>query len=160
MRVLLVCVGRLKAGAERDLVARYTERAKAGGRALGLSGFDTLELAESAARRSEDRMADEGQAILAAVPPGARLFALDPRGRNLSSEDFAGRLRVDRDGGASALCLVIGGADGLADAVRARADLLLAYGTATFPHQLVRVMLAEQVYRATTILAGHPYHRA
>ncbi len=160
MRVLLICVGRLKAGAERDLVARYLDRAKAGGRSLGLSGFDTVELTESAARRPDDRMAEEGQAILAAIPAGATVFVLDPRGRNLSSEDFAARLSRDRDAGAGGFCLIIGGADGLSDALRARADGLLAFGAATFPHQLVRVMLAEQIYRATTILAGHPYHRA
>lgn len=160
MRVLLLAVGRLKAGAERDLVARYLDRAKAGGRSLGLAGFDTVELSESAARRADDRMAEEGQALLAAVPAGSTLVALDPRGRNLTSEAFAERMRADRDGGVPALCCVIGGADGLAEAVRSRADILLAFGAATFPHQLVRVMLAEQIYRATTILAGHPYHRA
>lgn len=160
MRILLICVGRLKAGAERDLVSRYLDRAKASGRSLGLSGFETVELSESAARRSEDRMVEEGQGILAAIPAGATVIVLDPRGRSLSSEDFSARLRIDRDRGAPAACLVIGGADGLADALRSRADVLLAFGAATFPHQLVRVMLAEQVYRATTILSGHPYHRA
>lgn len=160
MRVLLLCVGRLKAGAERDLVTRYVDRAKAGGRSLGFSAFDTIELSESAARRPDDRMAEEGQAILAAIPAGATVFALDPRGRNLTSEALSERLRVDRDSGVPAACFLIGGADGLSDAVRNRADVLLAFGAATFPHQLVRVMLAEQVYRATTILAGHPYHRA
>ncbi|MFG1462493.1 23S rRNA (pseudouridine(1915)-N(3))-methyltransferase RlmH [Xanthobacter sp. DSM 24535] len=160
MRILLVCIGRLKAGAERDLVTRYFERARASGRALGLTGFETLEFAESAARRAEDRMAEEGATLLAAIPAGAILVALDPRGRALSSEDFSTRIQLDRDAGASAFCLVIGGADGLSDAVRARAGLMLAFGAATFPHQLVRVMLAEQLYRATTILSGHPYHRA
>ncbi|MFG1477275.1 23S rRNA (pseudouridine(1915)-N(3))-methyltransferase RlmH [Xanthobacter sp. V4C-4] len=160
MRLILVCVGRLKAGAERDLVARYLERARAAGRALGFTAVDSVEIAESAARRAEDRMAEEAGAILAAVPAGAMLLALDPRGRNVSSEDFAHRMGAWRDGGTPALALVIGGADGLAEGVRSRAGLLLAYGSATFPHQLVRVMLAEQVYRAVTILAGHPYHRA
>ncbi|WP_454918315.1 23S rRNA (pseudouridine(1915)-N(3))-methyltransferase RlmH [Xanthobacter sediminis] len=160
MRLVLVCVGRLKAGAERDLVARYLERARAAGRALGFSAVDMVEIAESAARRAEDRMSEEGAAILAAVPAAAALMVLDPRGKNLTSEDFAHRLGALRDGGTGALALVIGGADGLSDAVRARAAPLLAFGAATFPHQLVRVMLAEQVYRAVTILAGHPYHRA
>ncbi|MFG1295284.1 23S rRNA (pseudouridine(1915)-N(3))-methyltransferase RlmH [Xanthobacter variabilis] len=160
MRLLLVCVGRLKAGAERDLVARYLERARAAGRAQGFSAVDMVEISESAARRAEDRMAEEGAAILGAVPPGTGLMVLDPRGKNVSSEDFSRRLGALRDGGMPALALVIGGADGLSDAVRARAELLLAYGAATFPHQLVRVMLAEQLYRAVTILAGHPYHRA
>lgn len=160
MRLVLACVGRLKAGAERDLVARYLERIRPAGRPLGLGPCDMVEIAESAARRAEDRMAEEGAALLAALPPGAGLVALDPRGRNLSSPDFAQRIASERDGGLSALAFVIGGADGLSDPVRERASLLLAYGAATFPHQLVRVMLAEQLYRAVTILAGHPYHRA
>jgi 23S rRNA (pseudouridine1915-N3)-methyltransferase len=160
VRILICCIGRMKAGAERELVARYLDRAKAGGRALGLSGFDVSEHAESAARRAEDRMAEEGAALLAAIPAGARLCLLDPRGKNLSSEDFSARIGRERDAGAGAFACVIGGADGLSPELRARADLLLAFGTATFPHQLVRVMLAEQVYRATTILSGHPYHRA
>lgn len=160
MRLLFVCVGRLKAGAERDLVARYVERARGSGRALGFSTVDLLEIPESSARRPADRMAEEGGALLAACPPGAFVVVLDPRGRNLDSADFAARLARARDGGASVLCFLIGGADGLSEEARSRADLMLAFGAATFPHQLVRVMLAEQVYRAMTILSGHPYHRA
>lgn len=160
LRLLLASVGRLKAGAERDLVARYIERARASGRALGFGDVQMVEIAESSARRAEDRMAEEGTALLAACPPGALLVALDPRGRNLSSEDLATRMGQERDNGRAAMCLLIGGADGLSDAVRSRAGLLLAFGAATFPHQLVRVMLAEQLYRGMTILAGHPYHRA
>ncbi|MGQ3674508.1 23S rRNA (pseudouridine(1915)-N(3))-methyltransferase RlmH [Xanthobacter sp. TB0139] len=160
MRILLACVGRLKAGAERDLVARYLERARASGRALGFGDVQMLEIAESSARRAEDRMAEEGAALLAACPPGTFLVALDPRGRNLPSEELSARMARERDDGRPAICLVIGGADGLSDAVRSKASLLLAFGAATFPHQLVRVMLAEQIYRAMTILSGHPYHRA
>ncbi len=160
MRLVLACVGRLKAGAERDLVARYVERARASGRALGFGDVQMLEIAESSARRAEDRMAEEGTALLAACPAGSFLVALDPRGRHLSSEDLSARLGAERDAGRPAICLIIGGADGLSDAVRARAGVLLAFGAATFPHQLVRVMLAEQIYRAMTILSGHPYHRA
>lgn len=160
MRLVLACVGRLKAGAERELVTRYVERIRPAGRPLGLGPCDMIEIAESAARRPEDRMAEEGAALLAALPAGAGLVVLDPRGRSLSSEDFAARIASDRDAGVPALAFVIGGADGLSDQVRARAGLMIAYGAATFPHQLVRAMLAEQIYRAVTILAGHPYHRA
>lgn len=160
MRLVLACVGRLKAGAERDLVARYVDRIRPAGRPLGLGPCDMIEITESAARRAEDRMAEEAAALLSALPAGAGLVVLDPRGRNLSSEDFARRIAADRDGGLSALAFVIGGADGLGEEVRARASLMIAYGAATFPHQLVRAMLAEQIYRAVTILAGHPYHRA
>ncbi|MFG1351738.1 23S rRNA (pseudouridine(1915)-N(3))-methyltransferase RlmH [Xanthobacter autotrophicus] len=160
MRLVLACVGRLKAGAERDLVTRYVDRIRPAGRPLGLGPCDMIEIPESAARRAEDRMAEEGAALLAALPAGAGLIVLDPRGRQVSSADFAARVAAERDGGLSALAFVIGGADGLCDAVRDKAMLMVAYGTATFPHQLVRVMLAEQIYRAVTILAGHPYHRA
>ena len=160
MRLVLACVGRLKAGAERELVTRYVDRARAGGRQVGFTQVDMVAIGESTARRPEDRMAEEGAALVAAFPPDAALVMLDPRGRNLSSEAFTDWLRERRDGGSGSICLVIGGADGLSEHVRSRAGLLLAYGAATFPHQLVRVMAAEQLYRAVTILSGHPYHRA
>ena len=160
MRLVLACVGRLKAGAERDLVARYFDRARATGRTIGLPQMDMVEMSESAARRPDDRMAEEGAALIAALPPAGKLLVLDPRGRNLSSEDLARRIGEGREDGLAALSVVIGGADGSSEALRQRADTLIAFGTATFPHQLVRVMLAEQIYRATTILSGHPYHRA
>ena len=159
MRLALIAVGRLKAGAERDLAARYLERALAAARAVGLAGIDMRELEDSRARRPEDRKAEEARAILAAVPPGARLLLLDERGKNLSSEEFARDIGNARDGGLPVLALAIGGPDGLDPALRARASLVLAFGAMTWPHQLARVMAAEQIYRAVTILAGHPYHR-
>ena len=85
---------------------------------------------------------------------------LDARGKSLTSEDFAKRLAALRENGAAAALFLIGGADGLAEEARKDADLVLAFGAATFPHQLVRILLAEQIYRAVTILSGHPYHRA
>ncbi|WP_371348040.1 23S rRNA (pseudouridine(1915)-N(3))-methyltransferase RlmH [Ancylobacter sp. IITR112] len=160
MRLILLAVGRLKAGPERELCARYLDRSAKGGRALGLSGPDVTEIGESAARRPEDRMAEEGAALLAALPDAGAVIALDPRGAEMTSEQIAADLAALRDRGSRSLSFVIGGADGLSEAVRGRADRLIAFGRATFPHQLVRVMLAEQIYRATTILAGHPYHKA
>lgn len=160
MRLVLACVGRLKAGAERELVTRYFDRARATGRAVGLTQMDMTEVSESSARRPDDRMAEEGEALLAPFAAGARLYALDPRGRNVSSEELSRLIAEAREAAVPALGFLIGGADGLGEKVRTRASGLLAFGTATFPHQLVRVMLAEQVYRATTILTGHPYHRA
>ena len=160
MRLVLACIGRQKAGAERELVTRYLDRARAGGRQIGFTQVDMVEIGESTARRPEDRMAEEGAALVAAFPADAALVMLDPRGQNLSSEAFTGWIRERRDEGVPAICFVIGGADGLSGQVRSRATLLLAYGAATFPHQLVRVMAAEQLYRAVTILCGHPYHRA
>ena len=101
----------------------------------------------------------EAELILAAVPPGARLVALDQRGTEWSSRDLADRLRAWRDGGAGALVFAIGGAEGLGPAVIGRADAVLSLGQMTWPHLLVRCMLLEQLYRAQQILAGHPYHR-
>jgi len=108
----------------------------------------------------ERRKAAEADLLLAAIPSGAAIVALDERGRDASSEDLAGQLGLWRDGGRRAVAFLIGGPDGLADAAVAAADLRLAFGRLTWPHRLVRVMLAEQLYRATTILSGHPYHRA
>ncbi len=160
MKLILGAVGRLKAGPERDLAARYLERARAASRPLGLSGPDVRELDESRARRAEDRKADEAKALLALAPAGGRIVVLDERGAHLSSEQFAALIGKARDDGAPALTLFIGGADGLDESLRAKANLALAFGAMTWPHQLVRVMAAEQIYRAVTILSGHPYHRA
>lgn len=160
VRLLILAVGRMKAGPERELCARYIERTAKGGRALSLTGPDVVEIAESAARRPDDRMTEEGAALLAALPEETAVIALDPRGREASSEEIAADIAALRDRGVRALSFLIGGADGLSDAARGRADRLVAFGRATFPHQLVRVMMAEQLYRATTILAGHPYHKA
>lgn len=159
MRLLVVAVGRMKTGPERELCARYLDRAGKSGRALGLSGPDVVEIAESAARRAEDRMADEGAGLIAALSGETTVLGLDPRGSEISSEQLAADVAALRDRGVRALAFVIGGADGLSEAVRGRADRLIAFGRATFPHQLVRVMMAEQIYRVTTILAGHPYHK-
>ncbi|WP_349368513.1 23S rRNA (pseudouridine(1915)-N(3))-methyltransferase RlmH [Salinarimonas sp.] len=158
MRLAILAVGRLKAGPERELVERYAGRAGALARTLGLSGPDMTEIAESRARREADRRAEEGAAILAKASEGA-LIALDERGRALDSPGFSAKLGVWRDAGRPAATFVIGGPDGLDEAVRARAELVLSFGGLTIPHQLVRVLVAEQVYRAFTILAGHPYHR-
>ncbi|MEH3145520.1 MAG: 23S rRNA (pseudouridine(1915)-N(3))-methyltransferase RlmH [Methylobacterium frigidaeris] len=159
MRLALVAVGRLKRGPERDLAEGYRARADALARGLGFSPIQLHELSESRARRAADRCAEEGAAILGQIPPGAAALVLDEGGKALTSPDVAGRFAAWRDGGRSHLAIVIGGADGLNPAVRARADLVFAFGAATLPHGLVRVLVLEQVYRAMTILAGHPYHR-
>ena len=158
MKVTVVAVGRLKTGPERELLDRYRDRADRAGRQLGLT-FDTREIAESSARNPATRKEEEAAAILAAVPAAAALIALDERGKPLDSRGFADRIAAWRDGGTKDLAVVIGGPDGLAPAFTDRADLRLAFGAMTWPHQLVRVMLAEQLYRAVTILSGHPYHR-
>lgn len=160
MRLLIVAVGRLKAGPERELCERYVERARQLGRNMGLTGPDIVEIPESAARRPVDRMAEEAAAIVAAVPEEAAVLALDPNGVAFSSEQIAGDIASLRDRRARSFAFIIGGADGLGEAVRERADRQLSFGRATFPHQIVRVLVAEQLYRAATILAGHPYHKA
>jgi 23S rRNA (pseudouridine1915-N3)-methyltransferase len=160
MRLLIAAVGRLKSGPERDLLGRYTDRANAAGRAVSLAPVEITEIAESQSKRPADRMAEEWERIGAAVSKGAKRIVLDARGRNLSSEDFAKKIAGFRDQGASTTAFVIGGADGLPDKARSEADLSLSFGAATFPHQIVRILLAEQIYRAITILSGHPYHRA
>ena len=159
MRLLIAAVGRFKTGPERVLIERYLERANAAGRAVGLAPVNVIEVAESSARRPADRLAEEASALKAALPKGARRISLDSRGRNLSSEDFAAHLAAWRDSGASTAVFFIGGADGLAASASKDSDLVISFGSATFPHQIVRILLAEQIYRAITILSGHPYHR-
>jgi 23S rRNA (pseudouridine1915-N3)-methyltransferase len=160
MRLLIAAVGRLKAGPERELLDRYVERANAAGRTVSLAPLEISEIAESQNRRPPERMSDERRKLEAAIPKGAKVVLLDGGGKPLSSDDFAARLAGFRDQGASGTAFLIGGADGLDPGLRAEADLVLSYGAATFPHQIVRILLAEQIYRAITILSGHPYHRA
>jgi 23S rRNA (pseudouridine1915-N3)-methyltransferase len=160
VKLILGAVGRLKASLERDLATRYLERARAAARPLGLSGPDVREIEESRARRADDRKAEEARVLLATAPPGARIIVLDERGSSISSEKFSAALARIRDESAPALAMFIGGPDGLDEDLRRRAHLVVAFGAQTWPHQLVRVMAAEQIYRAITILSGHPYHRA
>jgi|SRR5690554_819247 len=158
MRVSIAAVGRMKAGPERDLVARYLERAVGGGKPLALTGFDVIELTEARSSSAASRKAEEAKALHAAVPDGI-VVALDERGKLMASEPLARQIGRWRDDGRPAISFVIGGADGLDPQFTARADLVLSFSPLTWPHQLVRIMLAEQLYRVTTILAGHPYHR-
>ncbi len=159
MRLTLIAVGRVKAGPERELVERYRSRIVAGARALGFGAFEIVEIAESRARREADRRSEEAKAIREKAGT-ARLVLLDERGRNGSSEEFAATLAGWRDDGVAATAFVIGGADGLDQALTRDAAMQIAFGRLTLPHQLVRVLMAEQIYRALTIIGGHPYHRA
>lgn len=160
MRLVIVALGRLKNGPERDLSARYRERATALGRSHGFGACDLVEIPESRARRAADRQAEEAAGILSQIPADAAVLAYDERGRSdMSSERLAEKIGLWRDAARPILAIVVGGPDGLDDTVRARADLILAFGAATLPHGLVRVLVLEQAYRTLTILAGHPYHR-
>jgi 23S rRNA (pseudouridine1915-N3)-methyltransferase len=160
MRLLIAAVGRLKQGPERELAADYLKRAKAIGRNFGLRDIEIVEIRESRAQDAERRRTEESIAIANVVPEDAVVAMLDERGDNLDSAALAGLLRKWREENRAAVCFVIGGADGLAQTLCERARLKLAFGASTWPHQLVRIMLLEQLYRAGTIFAGHPYHRA
>ncbi len=159
MRLNIIAIGRMKAGPEQSLVSRYLERCRSSGKNLGLQGFEIIQFPESQKATSALRKGDEAKTILAALPRDARLIALDEKGKNQTSARFASSLGQYRDEGIGAVCFVIGGPDGLDNTVRTRANLVLSFSPLTWPHQLVRIMLAEQLYRATTILGGHPYHR-
>lgn len=160
MRLLIAAVGRLNKGPEADLVVDYLERARGQGRTIGFSSVSCVEVEAPKGLAGAVRQTREGHLLLHSAPAVRRLVALDELGENLSSEAFARLLGAWRDQGAAATAFLIGGADGLAPEVREKADKLMAFGRATFPHLLVRAMLAEQIYRAMTILSGHPYHRA
>jgi 23S rRNA (pseudouridine1915-N3)-methyltransferase len=160
MRIVLAVVGRLKQGPERELAERYRKRAADAGRAAGLNSFDIVEIKESRAGDAARRMLEESIAIANVIPERAVTVILDERGESMNSASFAGRLQGWRAQDAPAVAFVIGAADGLAPGLREKADLAIAFGAATWPHQLVRIMLLEQIYRAVTILAGHPYHRS
>ncbi|MEH7827918.1 23S rRNA (pseudouridine(1915)-N(3))-methyltransferase RlmH [Gemmobacter denitrificans] len=156
MRVHLCAVGRLRTGPERDLIDDYVTRFDRTGRALALGPFSEHEVED----RKGGGMEAEAALLDRALPSGAMLVTLDERGRVLSSPEFAEHLARWRDGGRQDLAFVIGGADGIAPGLRARADFSISFGRMVWPHMLVRVMLAEQLYRAAAILAGTPYHRA
>jgi 23S rRNA (pseudouridine1915-N3)-methyltransferase len=160
MRIVVAAVGRLKQGPERELAERYRKRAAAAGRGAGLQAFDVVEIRESRAGDAARRMLEESIAIANVIPEQSRTVILDERGENISSASLAGQLQGWRAQGSAATAFIIGGPDGLAPALREKAALAIAFGAATWPHQLTRVMLLEQLYRAVTMLAGHPYHRA
>jgi len=156
MRVHICAVGRLRAGPERDLVDDYLARFDKTARAMHLGPAREHEVED----KRGSGMAAEAALLERAIPGGALLMTLDERGRTLSSPQFAGKLEQWRDEGRRDLALVIGGADGMAPELRKRADFSLSFGAMVWPHMLVRVMVAEQLYRAATILSGGPYHRA
>jgi 23S rRNA (pseudouridine1915-N3)-methyltransferase len=159
MRVMIAAIGRLKSGPERELAERYLKRAAQGGRSVGLTGFDLIEIRESRADNPARRMLEESIAVANVIPERAVKVLMDERGESMPSATFAGRLQAWRAEDKPAVVFVIGGADGLAPALKDRSSLTMGFGAATWPHQLVRVMLLEQLYRAVTILSGHPYHR-
>lgn len=159
MRIIVAAIGRLKAGPETELAERYRKRAAQTGRANGWRDVEVIEIRESRAQETEKRMIEESIALANIIPDGALLVVLDERGDNLDSGKFAAQLRKWRADDRPAVVFVIGGPDGLAPSLRDKAQMRLSLGAATWPHQLARVMLLEQLYRAATMLSGHPYHR-
>ncbi len=155
MRVHICAVGRLRTGPERKLFDDYTTRFGRTGRALGLGPLTLNEVDD----RKSGGMTGEAPLLARAIPEGATRVMLDERGKLLDSVQFSRHLATWRDSGARDVAFVIGGADGIAPDLRDTADLTLSFGAMVWPHMLVRVMLAEQLYRAATILAGSPYHR-
>lgn len=156
MKISLCVVGRLRTGPERTLITDYLGRFDKTGRALALGPATVVEV--------EDRKngGPQAEAILLdrACPDGAVRVVLDERGRTLTSPDFARHLADWRDQGRASVAFCIGGADGLDPGFRDKSDMALSFGSMVWPHMLARVMLAEQLYRASAILAGTPYHRA
>ncbi|MBX4907433.1 MULTISPECIES: 23S rRNA (pseudouridine(1915)-N(3))-methyltransferase RlmH [Rhizobium] len=159
MRIGLFAVGRLKSGPEKDLVARYLDRFAKAGSAVALEFTRITEVGESRASNAETRKREEAAMLLKSLAEGSVLILLDERGKALDSQAFANLLGTYRDQGKRELTIAIGGADGLDPALYDRADATLCLGKMTWPHQLVRTLIAEQLYRAVTILSGHPYHR-
>lgn len=153
MRILLLVVGRMKSGPERDLVDEYLKRAGPIARSLGFRGIEEVEVAGGGGLEAE------AERILAKLPAGAKSIRLDEFGRAQRSRDFAGNLSKWRDQGVPDLVFLIGGAEGYGDSVRSAVPDTMAFGPQTWPHRFVRVMLAEQLYRAVSILAGTPYHK-
>ena len=159
MRILVAAVGRLK-GPESELCERYRKRAAVAGRGLGWREIDIVEVKESRADDAGKRRIEESIALANLVPADSATVLLDPKGENLDSGAMTACLAKWRCNNRTAAVFMIGGPDGLAETLSNKADLRLAFGAATWPHQLVRAMLLEQLYRAATILSGHPYHRA
>jgi 23S rRNA (pseudouridine1915-N3)-methyltransferase len=160
MRLLILAVGHARGTSEGALCDDFIERAARMGRNMGFTSIALEEVSVSKARETKARMDDEAQRLAARVPDGAHVILLDAKGKGMTSEDFSETLGLLRDAGTRDMAFVIGGPDGLVPLPGIRAGRSLAFGPQTWPHLMVRAMLSEQIYRALTILAGHPYHRA
>ncbi len=159
MRVDIFAIGRLKDDAEAAIIARYRKRFDHTGRACGLGPLGIEDFPESRAATAAERKAEEAVRLMKAAG-SASLIVLEVTGKSLSSEAFAAHLRSLADGGSKACAFLIGGPDGHGTEVLAAPALKLSLGALTLPHGLARVVLTEQLYRAATILTGHPYHRS
>ncbi len=160
MRVTLAAIGRARDEPEAALFERYWDRAVALGPKLGFSRFSTAFIETSRKPSAAERMREEAGLLQRRLPHPAHVVMLDSRGKSLTSDAFAGQLARVRDTGIADIAFVIGGPDGLLPDFTDSAQARIAFGPQTWPHLLVRTMLAEQIFRALSILAGHPYHRA
>lgn len=160
MRIAISAIGKLKDAEERSIVERYAKRLNGTGKSLGLGPIEIREFSESRAAGVDERKREEAARLLREIGPGDVTIALDPLGRSFTSEAFAALIRETRDGGTKTCNFLIGGPDGHGDSALAAAGVKLSLGFLTLPHGLARVVLVEQLYRAATILSGHPYHRA
>ena len=160
MRLTILAIGSARGSSEGALCDEFRHRAVKLGRNMGFTQCAVEELSAGKARDVNTRMADEAERLSEKVPPGAHVVLLDAKGKGMTSEDFAEMLASLRDVGTRDICFVIGGPDGLKPLPGQKAGRSLAFGPQTWPHLLARALLTEQIYRALTILAGHPYHRA
>ena len=160
MRLHILAVGFGRGTQEAALTEDFVGRAQNMGRRMGFPAVVCEEIAVSKDRDVKKRMADEAERLSNRIPDGAHIILLDARGKGMTSEDFAELLGTMRDAGTKDLAFVIGGPDGLAPLPGKKSSRSLAFGPQTWPHMMVRAMLSEQIYRALTILSGHPYHRA
>ncbi|MEO0328062.1 MAG: 23S rRNA (pseudouridine(1915)-N(3))-methyltransferase RlmH [Pseudomonadota bacterium] len=159
MRLFFATVGRMKSGPEKELFERYCKRIAASGKSKHLFGPELIEIAEGNGSSAQERSSQEARQLIQKLPDHARLILLDETGKSRSSKAFAALIESEQLNGTEILAFVIGGPDGHGEEIRNLAFDSLQFGSLTWPHQLARVMLSEQVYRAITILAGHPYHR-
>jgi 23S rRNA (pseudouridine1915-N3)-methyltransferase len=159
MRIAILAAGVARGTPQNALVEEYLTRARSIGRQQGITSIVVDEVAVSKLREARARMAEEGEKLAGRIPAGAHVIALDSRGKGMTSEAFSEMLAAMRDAGARDLVFLIGGPDGLDVGPNVKPGRSLAFGLQTWPHLLVRVMLAEQIYRAVTILGNHPYHR-
>ncbi|WP_455480879.1 23S rRNA (pseudouridine(1915)-N(3))-methyltransferase RlmH [Bartonella sp. B12(2025)] len=159
MQISIFAVGRMKKGAGRELVHHYLDRFSRSSEAVGFHLKKLQEISESRAQTACQRMEEEGRKLIEFLPEKCRLIVLDERGKSISSSAFAEKLEFYRDEGVRDVIIALGGPDGHNEQIRSRADFLLSFGCMTWPHQIVRILLIEQLYRAVTIVSNHPYHR-
>ncbi len=162
MQISVFAIGRMKSGPERELVARYLERFEKSAPAIGLSLAGLIEKPESRMPDGPQRKREEASWLMSHLDsqPSTQLVLLDETGKSLASETLADTIGKKRDHGSKQMVFAIGGADGHDESLKTRADLVVSFGAATWPHQIVRILLFEQLYRSVTILSGHPYHRS